>query len=109
MKNNDMHIDLTLPEFRSLSEPGSWKTIGAVTVARISDEEFAAVSSRCSHNGKQIVYNPDTYQFECVSKARFDIQGNGLNKRGKKGLTTYQCDLEGNILWIHSWQSQSVQ
>jgi len=100
--DDDFTIDISKGRFRELSKAGGWIKVRNVVVVRTGADSFAAVTSICSHEGEnRIEYRPQENDFRCSAHgAEFDIAGSGKNKKGRKGLTLYQVNVQNSILRI---------
>ena len=97
---NELILDLTLAAYTKLNTVGNYVIVSGIVIARVSTSTFAAVTQVCSHEGqRKVVYNAG--EFFCPAHdARFNTAGKGLNANGSRGLKTYVCLLEGNILKV---------
>lgn len=98
----DFYLDLTDSANIELQKNGSYIITNQVVVARTTTGEYVAATIACSHDGHQKITLRDD-EWYCTSHgARFDLQGDGLNKDGRKGLTIYQTRVEGDTLHVFS-------
>jgi cytochrome b6-f complex iron-sulfur subunit len=98
----DFELDLMAPANVPLNRVGGYVVQNGVVVARVNLSRFVAVTHTCSHEGlKQITFRFG--EFHCTAHgARFSEKGEGLNKEGKRGLTTYNVAQRGNLLRVYS-------
>ena len=65
--------------------------VGKITVARVSETQFAAVGAVCTHKGGPIEYNADEKQFFCPwHKSQFALDGSVLKGPAKVALPNYK-------------------
>ena len=97
---NELILDLNSAAYSKLNTVGNYVVVSGIVIARVSTSTFAAVTQVCSHEGqRKVVYNAG--EFFCPAHdARFNTAGKGLNANGSRGLKTYVCLLEGNILKV---------
>ncbi len=100
----DFTLDLSDPSNAVLATNGNYVVRNGAVVARTISGDLVAATVTCSHEGeKQVQYDKSKNNFLCTAHdARFDLQGNGLNGNGNKGLTIYQTSVSGNILRVFS-------
>ncbi|MBU6342488.1 MAG: Rieske 2Fe-2S domain-containing protein [Bacteroidetes bacterium] len=100
----DFTLDLSDPNFSSLNTNGNYLIHNGVVVAKTTSGSFVAATNTCSHEGqKQVKYDKSNNNYYCTAHgARFDLQGNGLNSTGNKGLTIYNTSLNGTSLRVFS-------
>lgn len=100
----DFSINLNEVANVGLASTGGYVIQNGVVIAKIGASTYAAATVICSHEGeKQIMYKSASSQWYCtVHGASFDINGNGLNGNGSKGLTIYKTQVTGNTLRIYS-------
>lgn len=96
----DFTLDLTDPENAALQDNDNFIIVDNVVVARTTTGEYVAATLICSHNQlRQITLSDDEWRCT-VHGARFDLEGEGLNENGRRGLTIYQTELTGDILRV---------
>lgn len=65
--------------------------VGKITVARISETQFAAVGAVCTHKGGPIEYNAEDKQFFCPwHKSKFALDGAVVKGPAKAALPNYK-------------------
>ena len=65
--------------------------VGKITVARVSETEFAAVGAVCTHKGGPVQYNPDGKQFFCPwHGSKFALDGAVVKGPAKVALPSYK-------------------
>jgi nitrite reductase/ring-hydroxylating ferredoxin subunit len=91
----DFSVDLTDPSNASLQTNGGFVIANDIVVARTKSGEFVAATVICSHkNNKKVRYIAKENEWQCsVHGARFGLDGQGLNKKGFRGLQTYNTEL----------------
>ncbi len=86
----------------ALQNPGGYLIRDRVVIARTNDNEFVAATQVCSHeNLAEIIYLQGEW-FCTAHDARFDLNGQGLNANGSRGLTIYNTSLNSDILRVFS-------
>ena len=82
-------IDSNLPDF--------------LILARVSENDYVAASSKCTHRGKALAYYHDEKRFKCsaLGKSGFELDGSKVSGPGKKPLKIYRSSLEKGLLIIH--------
>lgn len=99
----DLTLNLTDPEYANLLENGGYVVIeNRVVVARTTSGEYVAATLICSHENKKEIILKDDEWFCTDHDARFDLTGEGLNDKGRKGLTIYTTELNNDILRVLS-------
>jgi nitrite reductase/ring-hydroxylating ferredoxin subunit len=93
-------IDLSASTSSKLQNNGGYLIKNNVVVAKDLKGEYVAATVVCSHElRKDVIFNNG--EFYCTAHgARFNLQGQGLNNDGRRGLKIYATSLEGNILSI---------
>ena len=81
-------------DYPELAKVGGFVTLqteaGKITVARVSEGKFAAVSAVCTHKGGPILYDTTATQFYCPwHKSRFELDGAVAKGPAKKPLANY--------------------
>ena len=65
--------------------------VGKITVARVSETEFAAVGAVCTHKGGPVEYNADNKQFFCPwHGSKFALDGAVVKGPAKVALPNYK-------------------
>jgi nitrite reductase/ring-hydroxylating ferredoxin subunit len=87
-----------------LNKTGGFLIRDNVLVAKTIQRDFVAATVICSHEQqRKMLYDDDKNQFHCTAHdARFDATGKGLNNNGKRNLTIYNTQLNGNDLRVFS-------
>lgn len=103
-KDVDFTIDLSNADFAALENNGDFVITENTVVARGIDGEYLAASVVCSHeNLRQVTFDNQNNEWFCTAHgARYDLDGEGLNPNGAKGLAVYNTSLDGNMLRIFS-------
>lgn len=96
----NLTIDLSAASNKALNTVGGFVVVSQTVIARTGTSTFAAATQICSHEEQpQVRYLNG--EFYCTAHgARFSTGGKGLNGNGSRGLTTYQTQLNGNILTV---------
>lgn len=100
--NVDFTLDLTQSNNSNLLQNGGYLIKDRVVVAKNEAGEYVAATQLCSHDDKYKVVFRDNEWFCTDHDARFDLNGNGLNNKGSRGLTIYQTELIGDTLRVFS-------
>lgn len=100
--DNNITIDLADPDYNSLASPGGFVYEGSLIVINTGDG-FIALSSRCTHQGCTVSYEPSTGNLPCPCHGSlFSSSGAVLNGPAGAPLTTYPVTVEGDILTIET-------
>lgn len=102
MGDVDFTLDLSAAANANLQQNGGYIIKDRVVVARNNAGEYVAATQLCSHEDKYKIVFRDNEWFCTDHDARFDQAGNGLNNKGRKGITIYQTALEGTTLRVFS-------
>jgi len=75
---------------------------GPIIVIRPKEDEYVALSMKCTHFGRPLDYDHDSGKLRCVSfgHSEFDLDGKVLKGPAKKPLKLYAAALNGNVLEI---------
>lgn len=98
----DFILDLESAESESLKTNGGYIIKDQTVVVRADDGSYYAATQNCSHENKlKIVFRNNEYY--CTDHgAKFDLNGDGLNSKGEKGITIYQTSLSTSQLRVFS-------
>ncbi len=96
----DFTLDLTDSANSALNTVGNYLIINKVVIARISANEFAAVTQICSHENKSKVIYQGTGFYCTEHGARYTTEGVGLNSEGKRGIKAYNTEFSGTTLRV---------
>lgn len=100
--NVDFTLDLTEPANSNLLNNGGYLFKGKVVVAKNVNGAFVAATVICSHEDlPDIIYKNDEW-FCTAHDARFALNGQGQNDKGKKNLLVYNTELNGDLLRVFS-------
>ena len=102
MGNVDFTLDLTDPSNSKLANNGGYIIKDRVVVAKDMSGNYVAATQRCSHDGTHAIILKDNEWFCTDHAAKFNLEGTGLNEKGKKNLTVYTTQLTGNLLRVFS-------
>ena len=98
--DNELTIDLTVPNNSSLSSEGGSKVFDDVIVIN-TGEGFIALSSVCTHQGCQVTYNHGTENLPCPCHGSvFSTTGAVLNGPASSPLKKFDVMQEGDILTV---------
>lgn len=94
-KSVDFSLDLSDASNASLRSNGGFVIINDIVVAKTKGGDFVAATVICSHkSNKKIRYIAKENEWQCsVHGARFDLDGQGLNKKASRGLQIYNTEL----------------
>lgn len=100
----DFTLNLNDAANAALASTGGFVIQNGVVIAKTGGSTYAAATVICSHEGeRQITYRANNSQWYCTAHgASFDINGNGLNSNGSRGLTIYKTSLSGTSLRVYS-------
>ncbi len=105
-KGGKVHLDLTkVPELQQVG--ASVRLAGGdvpnpIIVMRTKDNEYIALSAKCTHFGRAVEYNHDTGLLRCVSlsHSEFSLDGKVHKSPAKKPLKIYETVLKDDALII---------
>ena len=101
--NVDITLDLTQPANSALNNVGGYIYSNSLIIARISQTEFAAVSSICTHQGNTVYYDSPGKEFHCPAHgSNFSTSGSVINGPAGSPLKKYNTTLNGNLLRVFS-------
>ncbi|MFT7604751.1 MAG: nitrite reductase/ring-hydroxylating ferredoxin subunit, partial [Saprospiraceae bacterium] len=98
----DFTLDLNDPAYSKLATDGGYIIKNNVVVARDNLGRYVAATERCSHEGTYAIILKNNEWFCTDHDARFAINGNGLNEKGKRNLTIYQTEITNTLLRVFS-------
>lgn len=98
----DFILDLEATENSALQNVGGYIIKDRIVVVRAEDGNYYAATQICSHENKaEIVFRNNEYY--CTDHgAKFDLNGDGLNSKGSKGIAVYNTTLTNNQLRVYS-------
>jgi nitrite reductase/ring-hydroxylating ferredoxin subunit len=96
----DFILDLTASENAALQNVGGYIVKNQVVVAKAADGNYYAATQICSHEGEIKVTFSNNEYYCTAHGARFDLNGNGLNNNGEKGISVYNTTLSGTQLRV---------
>ena len=104
VRDLDFILNLDDSAYDALKKVGGYVRKNKVVIARVSEGNFVAVTQICSHQGAEsITFRSTNSDFYCTKHgAIFDLEGNGLNSNGSKGIMVYKTSLSGKDLRIYS-------
>jgi cytochrome b6-f complex iron-sulfur subunit len=74
---------------------------GRFYLARLADGGFLALSSKCTHLGCTVPWDPQEKQFACPCHASaFDIRGEVLSAPAPRALDLYHLFIENNVVKV---------
>jgi nitrite reductase/ring-hydroxylating ferredoxin subunit len=96
----DFILDLTASENAALANAGGYVVQSRVVVVKAANGNYYAATQVCSHAGQaQVTFRNNEYY--CTAHgAKFDLDGNGLNNNGEKGISVYNTTLSGTQLRV---------
>jgi Rieske Fe-S protein len=99
--NNALTVDLDDSNYVALKENGGFAYAGSIIIINTGNEEFIALSSRCTHSGCTVNYSSTQNNLPCPCHGSvFAVNGTVLNGPANSPLDTYTVEREGNILTI---------
>ncbi|MEL7021182.1 MAG: Rieske 2Fe-2S domain-containing protein [Bacteroidota bacterium] len=96
----DFTLDLTDPEYAALQDTDSFVIVDKVVVARTTTGDYIAATVVCSHAQLEQIRLRDDEWYCTAHGARYDLEGDGLNENGRRGLTIYNTEIDGNMLRV---------
>ena len=101
--NVDMTLDLTQPANNALNTIGGYIYNNSIIIARVSQTDFVAVSSICTHQGNTVFYDSGGKEFHCPAHgSNFSTSGAVINGPASTPLVKYNTALNGNSLRVFS-------
>ncbi len=102
-----LRLDLTEPRFRGLAFAGNGVRIEfgpgrkPLLIIRVSEREFAALSSECPHAGYEVLL-PEQGRLFCASGhgGSFDLEGRVKSGPAQSALSRYPVEKQGSLLFI---------
>ncbi len=66
------------------------------------DRSCHAVHNRCTHMGRRLDFVPGTKTVQCcsISKSTWEFNGTPLHGQGRRKLTTFPVEQDGNVLRV---------
>ncbi|MFW6138871.1 MAG: ubiquinol-cytochrome c reductase iron-sulfur subunit [Spirochaetota bacterium] len=105
-ENSEVGLDLINEKYSVLGNPGGAVYIQVegegmpVIVHRISEDEVAAFSSRCTHAGCKVEL-PENGEIVCpCHRSRFDAEGKVISGPADKDLKQFSAQIEGSTIII---------
>ena len=102
---SDLKLDLEDPKYTALQTVGGYVNLTSynLIVIKTGNNEFAALSNICTHQGCKVSYNKNSNTLPCPCHGSvFSISGSVLHGPASSPLRVYNTSLEGNILTISS-------
>ncbi len=100
--NVDFSIDLNDTNYSALKENGKFVVINGILVARTVSGSYIAVSSKCTHEGVAVEYQPTQDRVECPAHGSiFTNSGKRQSGPAQKDLVQYKIEVIGNVLRIY--------
>ena len=94
-------IDISSAGYSALASAGGSVIVNNIIIANTGNNNFVALSSKCTHNGCTIFYSAANNHFPCPCHgAIFSTQGAVLNGPAQTALKSYPVSVDGNILTI---------
>lgn len=100
--NVDFILDLDASENAALQNSGGYIIKDQVVVVKADDGNYYAATQICSHEDKVKVIFKDNEYYCTDHGARFDLNGEGLNSKGNKGISVYNTALSDTQLRVFS-------
>lgn len=101
--NVDFTLDLSSNQYSALNTVGGSVAANGIIIARLSANEFTALSRSCTHEGTAINYRSSQNDFLCPNHgARFSTTGAVLQGPARTALKKYNTELTGNSLRVYS-------
>ena len=101
--NIDITLDLTQSANSALNNVGGYIYSNNLIIARISQTQFVALSSICTHQGGTVFYDSSGKEFHCpVHGSNFSTSGAVINGPAGSPLKKYNTSLTGTSLRVFS-------
>ena len=106
VSREDNWTEILLSSVPDLDTVGGYVTISvngqSMVIAHIEEGCFAAVASRCTHEGGEIFYSAARQQFSCLlHAATFDLDGEWMLGQITSNLQSYLVARDGDSLWVN--------
>lgn len=99
--SNPATIDLTSNSYSSLQTVGGYAYRGQIIVIRVSNTQYVALSSICTHQGCQVEYSSSLKEIICYCHGSiFSTSGSVLRGPAFSNLKQYNVTIDGNTLTI---------
>lgn len=97
----DFTLDLNATENSPLKNPGGFLIKSGIIIAYTLPGDYIAVSSRCTHQGTTVEFEPAMNRFHCPNHdSRFSANGSIINGPANSPLQSYSTELIENNLRI---------
>ena len=99
--NKGIIVDLNSDTFAALKTVGGYAYKGEIIIARVSETEYIALSSVCTHQGCTVEYASDSTEIICpCHQSKFTTAGSVTNGPALTNLKKYTTKVEGSTLTI---------
>lgn len=99
--SNDIVIDLNNATYSELKTVGGFEYKGDIIIARVSETNYIALSSVCTHQGCTVEYASASTEIICpCHQSKFTTAGSVTNGPALTNLKKYTVKVEGNLLTI---------
>ncbi len=98
---NEIIVDLTDPGFSPLNTIGGYTYFNDLIIIRTGDNQYAALSKICTHQGCTVEYDSSVNQLPCPCHGSlYSISGEVINGPAPQSLKKYTVIHDGNLLKI---------
>lgn len=101
--SSDLEIDLSDPDYSDLADEGGYVVISSksIIVINTGDDEYAALSSKCTHQGCAVSYNKSANNLPCPCHGSiFNMDGSVKTGPATSPLTVYTTSLADGIITV---------
>lgn len=99
----DFTLDLSDPSNSYLANDGGSLYRNGVIIGKINNQNYAAVSQTCTHQGTTIQFELSNNRFHCPNHdSNFTLNGEVINGPATRNLQRLNTYLNGNMLRIFS-------
>ena len=91
----DFTISLSDNVFANLNQKGGYAYKSGVIIARTQADQLIAVSSACTHEGTQVIFQGNSNRFYCPNHgSAFDTEGKVISSPATRALTKYNITMD---------------
>lgn len=99
----NFEVDLQDAANSALLNNGGYVVTNSIVVAKTTTGDYVAATVICSHEQKRKITLKNDEWYCTDHAARFDLNGDGLNSKGSKGLAIYNVEkIDENTLRVFS-------
>jgi Rieske Fe-S protein len=97
----ETRIDLSLPQYASLTQPGGWLVVGQLLLINHPQLGWLALDRWCTHASGSLTFVPGPDRLVCpVHFSEFNLDGSVHQGPAQRPVRRYLVQKEGNVLVI---------